>query len=77
MKFYTNDIVINETGYHLANDKVDIEWDDDWVYLDTDNDIEREKRDRIEELINSFKIEKIIVEKASNKMSSFDYKYLI
>ena len=77
LKFYTNDIVINETGYHLANDKVDIEWDDDWVYLDTDNDIEKEKHDRIEELINSFKIEKVIVEKASNKMSSFDYKYLI
>lgn len=77
LKFYTNDIVINETGYHLANDKVDIEWDDDWVYLDTDNDIEREKRDRIKELMDSFKIEKVIVEKASNKMSSFDYKYLI
>lgn len=76
LKFYTNDIVINETGYHLANDKVDIEWDDDWFYLDTDNDIEKEKRDRIKELMDSFKIEKVIVEKASNKMSSFDYKYL-
>ena len=72
-----NDIVINETGYHLANDKVSLNWDDDWTYLDTDNDTEREKHDRIEELMDSFKIEKIIIEKANNKMSSFDYKYLI
>lgn len=77
LKFYTNDIVVSENGYHLGSDKVEIGWDDDWEYIDTDNEAEKEKYDKIKELMDSFKVEQVIIEKAKNRMSSFDYKYLI
>lgn len=77
LKFYTNDIIVSENGYHLGSDKVEIEWDDDWEYIDTDNEAEKEKYDKIKELMDSFKVEQVIIEKTKNRMSSFDYKYLI
>lgn len=77
LKFYSNDIIINESGYHLGSDKVEIGWDDDWQYIDTDDEAEKEKYDKIKELMKAFKIEQIIIEKAKNRMSSFDYKYLV
>lgn len=77
LRFYTNDIIVSENGYHLGSDKVDIGWDDDWEYIDTENEADKEKYDKIKELMDSFKIEQIIIEKAKNRMSSFDYKYLI
>ena len=77
LRFYTSDIVVSENGYHLGSDKVEIGWDDDWEYIDTENEAEKEKYDKIKELMNSFKIEQVIIEKAKNRMSSFDYKYLI
>lgn len=77
LKFDTNDLVIGENGYHLGSDKVEIGWNDDWEYIDTDNEAEKEKYDKIKELMDSFKVEQVIVEKARNRMSSFDYKYLI
>lgn len=77
LRFYTNDIIVSENGYHLGSDKVEIGWDDDWEYIDTENEAEKEKYDKIKELMDSFKVEQIIIEKAKNRMSSFDYKYLI
>ena len=77
LRFYTNDIIVSENGYHLGSDKVDIGWDDDWEYIDTENEADKEKYDEIKELMDSFKIEQIIIERAKNRMSSFDYKYLI
>lgn len=77
LKFYSNDIIVNENGYHLGSDKVEIGWDDDWEYIDTDNEVEKEKYNKIKELMDTFKVEQVIVEKARNRMSSFDYKYLI
>lgn len=77
LRFYTNDIIVSENGYHLGSDKVDIGWDDDWEYIDTENEADKEKYDEIKELMDSFKVEQIIIEKAKNRMSSFDYKYLI
>jgi len=77
LRFYTNDIIVSENGYHLGSDKVDIGWDDDWEYIDTENEAEKEKYDKIKELMDSFKVEQIIIEKTKNRMSSFDYKYLI
>ena len=77
LKFYTNDIIISENGYHLENDKVEIGWDDDWEYIDTENEAEKEKYDKIKELMDSFKDEQVIIERAKNRMSSLDYKYLI
>lgn len=77
LKFDTNDIVIGENGYHLGSDKVEIGWNDDWEYIDIDDEAEKEKYNKIKELMDSFKVEQVIVEKARNRMSSFDYKYLI
>lgn len=77
LKFYSDDIVINENGYHLGSDKVEIVWDDDWEYIDTDNEAEKEKYDKVKELMKTFKVEQIIIEKTKDRMSSFDYKYLI
>ncbi len=77
LKFDTNDLVIGENGYHLGSDKVEIGWTDDWEYIDTDNEAEKEKYNKIKELMDSFKVEQVIVEKAKNRMSSLDYKYLI
>ena len=77
LRFYTNDIIVSENGYHLGSDKVEIGWDDDWEYIDTENEADKEKYDKIKELMDSFKVEQIIIEKAKNRMSSFDYKYLI
>ena len=77
LKFDTNDIIVGENGYHLGSDKVEIGWNDDWEYIDTDDEAEKEKYNKIKELMDSFKVEQVIVEKARNRMSSFDYKYLI
>lgn len=77
LRFYTNDIIVSESGYHLGSDKVEIGWEDDWEYIDTENEADKEKYNKIKELIDSFKIEQVIIEKARNRMSSLDYKYLI
>ena len=74
LKFYSNDIVVNENGYHLGSDKVEVEWDDDWEYID---ESEKEKQDKIKKLMDTFKVEQVIIEKARNTTSPIDYKYLI
>lgn len=77
--FYTRDITVDERGYHIDPSKIQLYWDDDWEYMDTDTDEQKAKKDATEKFIHSFEVAEVIFEKSrpAYGSSSFIYKYLV
>lgn len=74
IKFYTRDITIDEHGYHIDNDKVTINWDDDWDYIE-----DKELRTKIKTFFDSFAIEEVILSKSQPAYGNkaFANKFLV
>ena len=79
IRFYTRDIQTDEKGYHLEPNVVDLCWDDDWAYMDTDTEEEKARQQAVKSFMDSFEIGEIVLEKAkmSYGSSAFAYKYLV
>ena len=77
--FYTRDITTNEKGYHLDIDKIELDWDDDWEYIDDSTEENRIKKQAIKNFMDSFEIAEIELTKAKTVVedNAWAYKYLI
>lgn len=77
--FYTRDVVVDERGYHIDPSKVNLHFDDDWEYMDTDTDEQKKEKEAVKNFIESFQISEIILEKykPTYGSTSFAYKYLV
>ena len=80
LNFNTKDIVIDEKGYHLDPTHVRFSWSDDWEYMDDETDEDKAKVEKVKEFMKTFKVEKIVLEKASSRYdtnSALAYKYFM
>lgn len=57
--FYTQDIVIDEKGYHIAPEAVNqIRWDEDWEYME-----DKEQRAKVKAFMDTFEIAEVSLAK--------------
>ena len=79
LRFYTRDIIVDESGYHLDLNKADLIWNDDWEYMDDDTEEQRARKAEVKAFMDSFEIAEIHLakEKPTYGSSAFAYKYLV
>jgi hypothetical protein len=76
--FYTRDIITDDKGYHIDLDKLNVSFDDDWEYLDTDTDEQKEYLERLKEFMAGFEPAEVTLSKAKLYGSTaFAHKYLV
>lgn len=63
IKFDKDDLSVNKDGYFIDKDKVRVEFDDDWQYIDADTDDKRALRNGISDFIDTFKIIDVSIKK--------------
>ena len=73
--FYTRDITTNEKGYHLDIDKIELDWDDDWEYIDDSTEENRIKKQAIKNFMDSFEIAEIELTKAKTVVEDNAWAY--
>lgn len=66
IKFDKDDLSVNKDGYFIDKDKVGVEFDSDWQYIDVDTDDKIALRNRISDFIDTFKIIDVSIKKFDN-----------
>lgn len=64
VSFYTRDVYIDEHGYHINPEAVKFNWEDDWEYMDDDTEEQKERKNAVKELMQSFEIAEVSLAKA-------------
>lgn len=59
VRFYTQDVTIDEHGYHLDNDKIELTWDDDWDYIE-----DKKLREEIKQFFETFTVDEVMLTKS-------------
>lgn len=77
--FYTRDVIVNENGYHIDPEKINIRWDDDWEYLDDDTAEQRAFKDAVKAFMDGFEVAEVNLTKAKPIYGNhaFAAKYLV
>ena len=68
MKFDKDDLSVNKDGYFIDKDKVRLEFDDEWQYIDADTDEKRALRNGISDFIDTFKIIDVSINKFNDRI---------
>ena len=68
IKFDKDDLSVNKDGYFIDKDKVRVEFDDDWQYINADTDDKRALRNGISDFIDTFKIIDVSIKKFDDRI---------